>query len=150
MKLVLPALLLVLLVSSSFAAGFLSPGTALTPQSDSLLASWNSPPQPDDYSGSRDRIILELAQMQLFGRTPESPVGNAPTENVDVPLRLVAIARLDGRPVALIDEGKPLPVRLSVGQPTETGWKVTAITNEQVTLQKENTERTLDLFPSGN
>ena len=64
------------------------------------------------------------------------------------PLKLVAIARLNGSAFALIDEGKPLPVRLSVGQQTGTGWRIAAITEKDVTLEKNGPGQTLSLFPA--
>lgn len=144
----LPVLMIGLAAGLGFAGGFIDPRVDLDPAADSLLASWNSPPAPSDYSGSRERIAFDLAGLALFGR----PVVDAAAESAgapeEQPLKLVAIARLNGSAFALIDEGKPLPVRLSVGQQTGTGWRIAAITEKDVTLEKNGTGQTLSLFPA--
>ena len=143
----LPGLFISLALGLGAAAGFINPRVDLDPEADSLLATWTGPPSPSDYSGSKDRIAFDLASLALFGKPPadaEPAAGAAPEQPA---LKLIAIARLNGEAFALIDEGKPLPVRLSTGQQTATGWRVTAITTEEVTLQKDGLDQTLTLFP---
>lgn len=146
----LPAVGIAAAAGLSGLAGFLDPRVDLAPEADSLLATWTSPPVPADYSGSRERIVFDLAGLSLFGKAPEKarPAGEeAPAEP---PLKLIAIARLNGKAIAMIDEGKPLPVRLSAGQATSTEWRVTTITDNEVTLERGGQAQTLTLFPAAN
>lgn len=143
----LPGLAVCIALGIGFAGGFLNPRVDLDPAADSLLASWSTPPAPSDYSGSRERIAFDLAGLALFGKPPADAVADAAAAPEEQPLKLVAIARLNGSAFALIDEGKPLPVRLSAGQQTSTGWRITGITEQDVTLEKNGSGQTLSLFP---
>ncbi|KDA00619.1 hypothetical protein HPO_01280 [Hyphomonas polymorpha PS728] len=150
MQTLLPAMAIAAAAGLSGLAGFLDPRVDLMPEADSLLASWSSPPVPADYSGSRDRIVFDLAGLSLFGKAPEQARPAGAEATAEPPLKLIAIARLNGKAIAMIDEGKPLPVRLSAGQTTSTEWRVATITDNEVTLERGGQARTLTLFPAAN
>jgi len=142
--------LLSLSLFATVAVGFLFPRANLNPEANTLLASWQSVTMPSDYSTSANRFAFEMGRLELFGKPAATKVEksvDAPVE--EAPLSLVAIARLDNKPVALIGESKLFPVRLSVGQSTASGWQISDIDVEAstVTLTRGDQSRILRLYP---
>ena len=149
-RIIVMAVVACLLFGLTFAVGFLSGGPSGKTAQAGNFAAWSDLPSPVDYSGSTRRMAVDLARLGLFGPfSPASTTTPTTTEMTSDPeLSLVAIATLDGRKVALVNDGKPFAVRLSEGQTTESGWRVEEIGDAEITLSKASTSRTLKLFPS--
>jgi len=131
--------------------GFVFPRANLYPEANTLLASWQNVAAPSDYSSSTNRFAFELGRLQLFGK-PAQGVAEATPETAEAQssIALIAIARLDNKPVAMIKEDKPFPISLSIGQQTVTGWQISEIDVEAstVTLTRADQTQVLRLYPS--
>lgn len=148
---VVSALVLSFALAATSVLGFVFPGANLSPEANTLLASWRSVSLPSDYSSSKDRFAFELGRMELFGKpsVPTSQVPAALPAAGEIPLSLVAIANLDNKLVALITEDKPFPVRLSIGQQTVSGWAIDEIDLDASTviLTRQDQTQILRLYP---
>lgn len=137
-------------IASTMVLGFVFPRANLDPEANTLLASWQNVTAPSDYSASTNRFAFELGRLQLFGK-PVQIVADTSVEAAaaESSVSLIAIARLDNKPVALIKEDKPFPVRLSIGQQTGTGWQISAIDVQAstVTLMRADQTQVLRLYP---
>lgn len=130
--------------------GFVFPRANLHPEANTLLASWQNVDAPNDYSASTTRFAFELGRLQLFGKPVEvAAEASLEAAAAQSSIALIAIARLDNKPVALIKEDKPFPVRLSIGQQTGTGWQISEIDIEAstVTMTRADQTQVLRLYP---
>jgi hypothetical protein len=142
------------------AAGCLA-GLALTSPSQKDLdvtggSSWDEIAGPIDYSTSLDRFILEVAELQLFGKSAAimSGASRQPSElgdqeeGLQIP-RLLGIAVLDGQRVALLTDGAGAPTRVANGGELDSGWLVSEIDLNFVTITRSDGEVILNLYKPG-
>jgi hypothetical protein len=117
---------------------------------------WDEISGPVDYSQSRDRFVLDIAELQLFGKSKApvmpltNPGGGAQTEDPKAQQpRLLGIAILDGAKVALLAEPGTAPVRVSRGDTLGSGWQVKDIDMNFVTMSYEDGDTVLNLYKPG-
>jgi hypothetical protein len=127
-------------------AGYLQTGvkrddTALSPDIE-----WQDAELPTDYTGSKDRIEFELAELELFGPARSALDIDNPDPEQTASLRLIAIANLDGTLFALIEETGLGILRLKAGDSTQSGWRIESIDKNAVTVLRGEDRKTLPLF----
>lgn len=113
-----------------------------------FASDWTEIPQPTDYSGSRDRIELELATLGLFGPARSATAGSTPASGLPTedPIYLIAIADLDGVRYAIVQETAGQTQRLASGEETPSGWTLTAFRANGVVMRRGEEERIVGLF----
>lgn len=118
------------------------------------LAAWPDIASPVDYSNSSERFISDLAGMYLFGRSPEmlqeASAARTDGETEDSTpgldgITLIAIAGLDEKATAIIDDESEAIISLRVGDLLAQAWIVQSISRDSMVVENDGEVRTLFL-----
>lgn len=119
------------------------------------LAAWPEISTPVDYSNSAERIINDIGSMYLFGRSMEMIAAEADVEAALEAsaederglsgITLIAIAGLDDKPTAMIDDVDGQISSVTVGDELGQAWKIQEIGRDNLTAEKDGEYRTLYL-----
>ncbi|WP_373004258.1 hypothetical protein [Hyphomonas sp.] len=137
-------------------AGFVSTSPVQTDLDVTGGSDWDEIAGPVDYSPSLDRFVLEVAELQLFGKSAAIMSGSSrqpselggQEEGRGIP-RLLGIAVLDGERVALLTDGSGAPIRVANGGELDSGWLVSEIDLNFVTITRSDGEVILNLYKPG-